>query len=80
MNVPKWLAYVFLISFVVMTAICWRLSILIVANKSYDIGAFDERNKNPTKEYIESGSPFLWYKGTYYRVRNVGPKTFKVTE
>ncbi len=48
--------------------------------KCYELGRAWERNQNPAKMYIEDGTPFLWYKGTYYKVQYVRSKTFKVLE
>lgn len=78
MNVPKWLVVLFSVIFVSFMIACWWMSLSIYGGKSYELGRLVERSQNPAKEYIDGGLPFVWYKGTYYQVRYVAPKTFKV--
>lgn len=79
-TLPVWLAWIITLIFVALIVACWWLSMAAHGGKCYELGRAWERNQNPAKMYIEDGTPFLWYKGTYYKVQYVRSKTFKVLE
>jgi hypothetical protein len=80
LNIPVWLISVVAAVFIILLAVCWWLSLSTYGGNCYDLGKRMERSQNPAKQYIEDGTPFLWYKGTYYRVQYVRPKVFRVLE
>ena len=78
--VPVWLVSIVAGVFIVLLTACWLMSLILHGGNCYEVGKIQERNHNPAKQYIEDGFPFLWYKGTYYRVQYLRPKTFRVLE
>jgi hypothetical protein len=79
-TIPAWLGYVVAILMAVLITACWWLSLAAHGGNCYELGRAWERNQNPAKLYIEDGTPFLWYKGTYYKVQYVRPRVFRVME
>ena len=79
-TLPAWLVWIITMVFIALIAVCWWLSLAAHGGNCYELGRAWERNKNPAKMYIEDGTPFLWYKGTYYKVQYVRPRIFRVME
>ena len=79
-TVPVWLGYVISGIIICLIVACWWMSLSTYGGNCYDLGKRVERSQNPAKQYIEDGTPFLWYKGTYYRVQYVRPRMFRVLE
>ena len=80
-SVPRSIWYTIVtcaVLFVAMLIFCWYLTIQISRSRAYDLGRFDEAMANPARVYIQDGTPFVWYKGTYFKARLVRAKTFVV--
>ena len=78
--VPHWLAWTVAGMVAALIGAAWWLSLAVHGGNCYKLGERMEQVRNPARQFVEDGTPFLWYKGTYYRVQYVRPKMFRVLE
>jgi hypothetical protein len=74
---PRWLAIMTAAIIIMLVSACWWQSLKIRGDRYFEAGREVERMQNPVKQYVEDGIPYVWYKGTFYRVQYVAPKTFR---
>ena len=77
MKIPAWLVWTISGMIICLVATCWWMSLSIHGGNCYELGKMFERSQNPARMYIEDGTPFVFYRGTYYKVKYIAPKTFR---
>lgn len=77
LRLPRWAAWAIAVGFALILIVCWVMSLALWGGFRYELGRTDEYLKNPARIYIEDGTPFVWYNGSYFKVQYVGKKTFR---
>ena len=82
MNVSHRIVTAVVIAFVVLLAVCWRLSLQIHDIQHdqdvYEMGRRAERQRSPVYAYFEKGDPFYFDGADFHSIVKTGKKTFRI--